>query len=105
MKPYRPILLIASAGVLALAGCAQLSNPESRTTNYACADGNGFRLLSAGEAATIEIDGMSFRLEAEAGGPGETNYSCSMLRLTKRGDVAQVEMDGRVHRERCSEVP
>jgi hypothetical protein len=104
MKPFRRIVLFASAGVLTLAGCAPLIAPESRTTNYACADGKGFRLLSAGDAATIEIDGMSFRLEEEQGAPGETNYSCSMLRLTKRGDVAQVEMDGRAHRERCIEI-
>jgi hypothetical protein len=95
---------LALAGVLVLSGCAQLTAHEPRATDYACADGKGFRLLSAGEAATIEIDGMSFRLEAEAGGPGEANYRCSMLRLTKRGNVAQVEMDGRVHRERCIEM-
>jgi hypothetical protein len=57
MKPFRRIVLFASAGVLTLAGCAPLIAPESRTTNYACADGKGFRLLSAGDAATIEIDG------------------------------------------------
>lgn len=104
MKTFHWIQLFTLASVLALSGCARLMVPEPRTTNYACADGKGFRLLSMGEAATIEIDGMSFRLEAEAGAAGETNYSCSMLTLTKRGDLAQVEMDGRVHRERCVEV-
>lgn len=96
--------LFALAGLLALSGCAQLMAPETRTTNHVCADGKGFRLVSVGAATTIEIDGMSFPLEAEAGGPGETNYSCSMLKLTQRGDVAQVEMDGRLHRERCVEI-
>lgn len=104
MTTFRWIPLFVLAGVLLLSGCAQLTAPDPRTTNYSCADGKGFRLLSAGETATIEIDGMSFRLEAEAGAAGETNYSCSMLKLTKRGDLARVEMDGRVHRERCIEV-
>lgn len=104
MKPFRRILSFALAGVLSLGGCARLAAPEARTSNYACADGKGFRLVSAGEAATIEIDGMSFRLDAEPGAPGETAYSCSMLRLTKRAGVAQVEMDGRLHRQRCIEV-
>ena len=96
--------LLVLAAVLAIPGCAGLVAPELRTANYACADGKGFRLLVAGDAATIEIDGMSFRLDAEAAAAGEDSYSCSMLRLTKRGDVAQVEMDGRVHRDRCIEV-
>lgn len=104
MKTFRSIPLFALASVLALSGCAQIIAHEPRTTNHVCADGKGFHLLSVGDAATIEIDGMSFRLEAEAGAAGETNYSCSMLRLTKRGDLARVEMDGRVHRERCIEV-
>ena len=96
--------LLGLAAALAISGCVGLVAPEPRTTNYACADGKGFSLLVAGDAATIEIDGMSFRLDAEAGAAGEANYSCSMLRLTQRGDVAQVEMDGRVHRERCIDV-
>ena len=96
--------LLVLAAVLAIQGCAGLVAPEVRTTNYACADGKGFSLIVAGDAATIAIDGMSFRLDAEAAAAGEANYSCSMLRLTKRGDVAQVEMDGRVHRDRCIEV-
>lgn len=97
-------ILVVLAAVLAISGCAGLVAPEPRTTNYACADGKGFRLLVAGDAATIEIDGMSFRLDAEAAAAGESTYSCSMLRLTKRDDVAQVEMDGRVHREGCIDV-
>ena len=92
------------AAVLEIWGCAGLVAPEARTPNESCAEGKCFRLLSTGDAATIEIDGMSFRLDAQAAAAGEANYSCSMLRLTKRGDVAQVEMDGRVHRDRCIEV-
>ena len=101
MMALRSIPLFA----LALSGCASLLAPEPRATSYLCDDGKGFRLVTAGEATVIEIDGMSFRLDPEKAAAGEVNFSCGMLRVSTRGGFARVDMDGRTHREHCREIP
>jgi len=92
------------APLLALAACAPLA-PQATATPWACEGGKGFRLISAGTATAIEINGMHFELEAAPGGAGETVYRCSMLEVSLREGSARVAMEGRPYLAGCRVVP
>lgn len=87
-----------------LAACAPLA-PQAVATSYACDEGKGFRLISAGTAKAIDINGMYFELEPAPSEVGETVYRCSMLELALRGDGARVAMEGRPYLAGCRALP
>jgi hypothetical protein len=70
---------------------------------YACDDGRGFSLFisPSGDSADIEIARMQFGLLADpAAAPGE-QFSCGMLTLRRRGDMASVDMEGEPQFSNC----
>jgi hypothetical protein len=99
MRQIAPRAGALVAVLLLLAGCA---TPVVQTLDYACEGGRGFRLKIADDVTDIVFDDMRFNLQAEApNGNGGLVHSCSMLRLTRRGDAAQVEMEGRPFLANC----
>lgn len=89
--------------VAMIAAACAVQPPSPQVLAYACDDGRGF-LLSispSGDAAGIEIARMQFGLLADpAAAPGE-QFSCSMLTLRRRGDMASVDMEGEPQFSNC----
>ena len=85
---------------LLLNGCAGLA-PTALTTEYVCAGGGGFKLTTRGDVAEIELNRMLFGLTLEASPDGTSVYSCSMLAVTRRDDMARVELEGQSYLEQC----
>jgi hypothetical protein len=99
---HLPDLAGAVAVSMIVAACAVQPQP-SQVLGYACDDGRGFSLdiSASGESADIEIARMRFSLVADpAAVPGE-QFSCSMLTLRRRGDMASVEMEGEPQFSNC----
>jgi len=99
-----PGRLLAWLGASLLAAC---SVPPIRppVQSYVCEQGQRFSLQvdAAGQRAVIDIDGMRFALLREAGRPEA--FSCSMVRIERRGDEATVAMDGQPSHTGCRRQP
>ena len=97
MQAVNRALLFCS---MVLGGCAGVPAPLVQTTDYVCAQG-GFSLHTRGDAAEITINGMHFALIDIVRQDDTTVYRCSMLTLTRRGDLADVEMEGQPYLGQC----
>lgn len=94
---------LAPASLLAalIAGCAQAPT-ASRPVEYACDAGKGFSVAyDASGNATIDIAGMRFDLRKEAAVGGEERYACDVLTLSRRGNVARVDLQDSGMYENC----
>lgn len=91
------------AGVAAIVTACAVQPQPPQVLSYACDDGRGFSLSisPSGDSAAIEIARMQFGLLADpAAGPGE-QFNCSMLTLRRRGDMANVDMEGEPQFRNC----
>ena len=102
MNPRR--LALAAAGLLALvlAGCGSV--PATRTETYRCAAGKEFALvLDARAGSRVELAGMSFPVQAEAG--REVIYACDVLTIWRDGRSGWIDMQGQPALRDCVRVP
>jgi hypothetical protein len=84
------------AGVAAIVAACAVQPQSPQVLDYTCDDGRGFSLSisPSGDSADIEIARIRFSLVADpAAAPGD-QFSCSMLTLRRRGDTANVDMEG-----------
>ncbi|NMG74934.1 MliC family protein [Aromatoleum diolicum] len=93
-----PALLMALS-----AGCSQIPSATPQPVSYVCDGGKHFSVIyaPARDAATIDIAGSRFGLQAEpTNGVGE-RYGCGVLTLWRDGDGTRVDMQGAGMFENC----
>jgi len=104
MTPFWPRLALPAAGLLALllAGCSTV--PASRTETYRCAGGKSFALvLDERLGSRVELGGMRFPVEAQAGREGV--YACDVLTVWRDGRSGRVDLQGQPALRECVRVP
>lgn len=94
-----PAFVVLAALAAVISGCAV----QSQALGYRCEDGREFSvsISPSGETAYIEIARMRFGLVADPPAGSGEQFSCSMLTLRRRGNVASVEMDGSQQFSNC----
>lgn len=89
-----------------LAGCA-VQPQSSPALGYVCEDGREFSVSvsPSGETANIEIARMYFALVADLPAGAGEQFSCGMLTLRRKGNMASVDMDGLQQFSNCRIKP
>lgn len=88
-----------AASLVLLAGCA--TPPPAPTGEYLCEGGGSLRLSTGNASARVDLGGMHFELRPEASTDGAERYSCSMLRVSRRNERVDVEMEGAPYLANC----
>lgn len=90
-----------------LAGCAPVAPKPAVPVAYRCDGGREFALdvAPSGDAAVIDISGMSFRLFREPATTDGTRFSCSVLSVWRHGDMAEVQMEDAQFLTNCRPIP
>lgn len=102
MRPLTIALSSALATTL-VAGCSLIPSAAPQPVRYACDAGKGFSVtyLPEHDAATIDIEGSHFSLQAEPTEAGGQRFGCGVLTLWRDGDSARVDMQGVGMFENC----
>lgn len=97
-------LFVIALAIAAISGCATAPKPAAPVA-YRCEDGRQFTLdvAPSGDAATINISGMNFQLFREPAASG-TRFGCSVLTVSRDGDVAEVQMEDAPYFRNCRSV-
>jgi hypothetical protein len=94
-----PVVLAAGF----VAACSTVPREPMQIVDYVCEGGKGFAVtyLPGQDGALIDIEGSRFRLQAEAADGGEQRFGCDVLTLSRRAELARVDMQGEHLYENC----